>query len=192
MVKSKIIRGFLLFLYYGIARKLPRSNSPLCSFAGRLRRLLCRGLFKQMGKNVNIETGAYFGTGHQIIIGDYSGLGVNCTCVGSITIGAYVMMAPDVIIITCSHDISDVTRPMMFQGSTEPQPVVIEDDVWIGTRCIIMPGVVVHKGSIIAAGAVVTKDVPAYSIVGGVPAKVLKYRTDDPALRGKSQSNSGE
>ena len=65
---------------------------------------------------------------------------------------------------------------MRGQGSTEPQKVTIESDVWIGARVIILPGVTIGKGAILAAGAVVTKDVPDYAVVGGVPAKVLKYR----------------
>jgi maltose O-acetyltransferase len=67
---------------------------------------------------------------------------------------------------------------MRQQGRADLKSVVIEDDVWIGTRAIILPGVTVHHGSIIAAGAVVTKDVPEYAIVGGNPAKVIKYRNE--------------
>ena len=66
--------------------------------------------------------------------------------------------------------------PMMEQGSTEPAPVVIGDDVWIGRRAIIMPGVRIGNGCVIGAGAVVTKDVPPYCVVGGVPAKIIKKR----------------
>jgi len=132
-----------------------------------------------MGVGVNIERGAYFSTGDQLSIGDYSGLGVNCQCVGPITIGRDVMMGPDVIILTQNHAVSDVTKPMRGQGALPRRPVIIEDDVWIGTRVIILPGVTVHTGAIIGAGAVVTKDVPAYAVVGGNPARVLKYRKDD-------------
>lgn len=85
------------------------------------------------------------------------------------------MMGPDVAILTHTHRINRTDIPMGQQGSLVKE-VIIGDDVWIGMRSIIMPGVRVGNGAVIGAGAVVTKDVPDYAIVGGVPAKVLKYR----------------
>lgn len=67
---------------------------------------------------------------------------------------------------------------MCQQGLSEPRPVLIEDDVWIGARVIILPGVKVGKGSVIGAGSVVTKDVMPYTVVGGNPARVLKGREE--------------
>jgi maltose O-acetyltransferase len=81
------------------------------------------------------------------------------------------MMAPDVIIVTENHKYTKES----FKG-WEKKPVIIEDNVWIGYRVIILPGVRVGRNAIIGAGAVVTKDVPPYAIVGGVPAKVIKMR----------------
>ena len=94
---------------------------------------------------------------------------------GPLTIGDNVMMGPDVVILTHTHNIDTPTLPMIEQGM-RTDPVTIGNDVWIGMRSIIMPGVNIGDGSVIGAGAVVTKDVPAYAIVGGVPAKVIKYR----------------
>lgn len=74
------------------------------------------------------------------------------------------------------HEMSRRDIPMRLQGDSVSKPVVIGDDVWIGARSIILKGVHIGKGAVIAAGAVVTKDVPEYAIVGGVPAKVIKYR----------------
>ena len=65
---------------------------------------------------------------------------------------------------------------MCRQGLTRPRPVIIEDDVWIGTKVIILPGVHIGKGSVIGAGAVVTKNIPAYSIAAGNPAVVKRNR----------------
>jgi len=86
-------------------------------------------------------------------------------------------MGPEVIILCHNHNFSDISRPMQEQGGTT-KPVVIGDDVLIGTRAIILPGVKIGSGTIIGAGAVVTKDVPDYAIVGGCPAKILKYRNE--------------
>jgi len=175
MVRNRFGRFILLALYYGFARWLPRSGCAVAFGAGWIRRVICRPLFKKAGRNINIERGAYFGFGNELSIGDNSGLGVNSYCKGDITIGADVMMAPDVVFRTRNHRFDDLSRPMWQQGYVD-EPVVIEDDVWIATRAIILPGVHIHRGAIIAAGAVVTKDVPEYAIVGGNPARILKYR----------------
>ncbi|MEH7581800.1 DapH/DapD/GlmU-related protein, partial [Priestia megaterium] len=65
---------------------------------------------------------------------------------------------------------------LIFEGYTKREPVIIEDRVWIGARCIILPGVTIGKGATVGAGAVVTKDVPPYTVVAGNPAKVVKYK----------------
>ena len=86
------------------------------------------------------------------------------------------MMGTDVTIITRNHRFDRTDIPMMEQGFEEERPVYIGNDVWIGDRALILPGVHVGDGSIIAAGAVVTKDVPPYSIVAGVPARKIRDR----------------
>ena len=86
------------------------------------------------------------------------------------------MMGPYCIILTQNHEFSRTDINMIEQGYSEIKPVIIDDDVWIGARVTILPGIHVHEHSIIGAGAVVTHDVPAYSIVAGVPAKVIKMR----------------
>ena len=85
-------------------------------------------------------------------------------------------MGPDVVILTLNHEYSDIHKPIGWQGMKPRKKVTIGNDVWLGQRVMIMPGVTIGNGSIVAAGAVVTKDIPPYSIVGGVPAKVLKNR----------------
>jgi maltose O-acetyltransferase len=90
---------------------------------------------------------------------------------GTITIGDRVGISPQVTIVTSSHNIG---HPHNRVGELTAPPVNIEDGVWLGARCIIMPGVTVHQGAVVAAGAVVTKDVPANTIVGGVPARVIR------------------
>lgn len=94
---------------------------------------------------------------------------------GECIIGKNVMMAPEVIILTLNHKYIDMNCPIIMQGSYASK-VVIEDDVWIGIRAIILPGIKIGRGAVIGAGAVVTKDVPPYTVVGGVPAKIIKRR----------------
>ena len=96
-------------------------------------------------------------------------------CNDKIQIGNDVMIANAVTIRDTDHNFQETGTPMIKQGIST-SPVIIEDDVWIGHGVVITKGVTIGKGSIIAAGAVVLKDVPSYSIVGGVPAKIIKSR----------------
>ncbi len=91
-------------------------------------------------------------------------------------IGNYVMIAPNVTIMSSTHNYERTDIPMIFQGETTGKKVTVEDDVWLGRNVLVMPGVKIGRGSIVAAGAVVTRDVPEYKIVGGVPAKIIKDR----------------
>ena len=86
------------------------------------------------------------------------------------------MMGTNCIIYTVNHRFDNLTIPMRLQGNQASLPVIIDDDVWIGGRVTILPGAHIGKGSILAAGAVVTKDVPEFAVVGGNPAKIIKYR----------------
>lgn len=176
MCLKKIWKYINLILYYGFALYLPKSNRPYAfKITKPIRYNICKNIFDYCGKNVNVERLAYFGDGQGIFIGDNSGIGVNCKVQPPVKIGNDVMMGEDVIIITNTHKFDDCSIPMRIQGS-ETLPVIIEDNVWIGSRAIILPGVKIGKGSIIGAGAVVTKDIPEYSIVGGVPAKLIRSR----------------
>lgn len=91
---------------------------------------------------------------------------------GHITIGKNVSISQEVSILTADHNVSSP----QFEGST--RPVIIEDYVFIGTRAMILPGCTLGKGAIIAAGALVTKDVAPFTVVAGVPAKVIKTRSE--------------
>ena len=161
-----------LIIYLLFLKHLPATNGnyPMCSIIRRMRSSVGKYLFDKCGNYINIEKGADFGKGNGITIGNYSGLGINCYVRGPLIIGS------DVMIFHGDHAMSRRDIPMRLQGDSVSKPVVIGDDVWIGARSIILKGVHVGKGAVIAAGAVVTKDVPEYAIVGGVPAKVIKYR----------------
>lgn len=164
--------------YYGFAQHLPASYrfQPLGKFAKWCRTISCKRLFRVCGQRINVERGANFYTGWEIELGDDSSLGVDCMIPYNLKVGKDVMMGPYVVIIGDSHQFSRTDMPMRLQGENEYPPVRIEDDVWIGARAIILPGLKIGKGAIIGAGSVVTKDVPPYAICVGNPARVIKYR----------------
>lgn len=165
---SKIWRLF----YALLGQWLPRSCYSIVSL--KIRYFFLKRIAKNVGKNVNIEQHVVFG--EEFEIGDNSTVGFRSDIYGSVKIGKDVMIGPEVAIYTHNHKHDEIDIPMIKQGYTENKPVYIEDNVWIGRRVLIMPGVCIGTGSIVAAGAVVTKNVEPYSIVGGNPAKIIKYR----------------
>ena len=177
LIKS-LWQVFWLFFYYAFARHLPDSYhfQPLGYISQKVRGLACKYIFKFMGQNVNIDRGVKFGSGFGIEIGDNSGIGMNCQMPTNVKIGCEVMIGPDVLIIGQNHNYENLEMPMRLQGAKESEPVHIKDDSWIGARSIILPGVTIGKGSIIGAGAVVAKDIPAYSICVSNPAHIIKSR----------------
>ncbi len=175
---SKFFYYICLLLYYIAARHLPASDLPYSFGSKQIRRFLCKRIFKKTGNNVNIEHGAFFASGRDVEIGDNSGLGLNCRVAGPLKIGNDVMMGPDVMIFTQNHETVRLDIPMRLQTAPK-KAVTIEDDVWIAARVIILPGITIHKGAIIGAGAIVTKDIPEYAVVGGNPARIIKYRNGE-------------
>jgi acetyltransferase-like isoleucine patch superfamily enzyme len=97
---------------------------------------------------------------------------------GGVTMGDRVYTSPMTQLIAVNHVFADPTRPFVEQGITA-QGIVVEDDVWLGAAAVITDGVRVGKGAVVAAGAVVTRDVPAHTVVGGVPARVLRDITGE-------------
>lgn len=162
------------FIYHFYAKHLPRSYSGLKLGQKKLRGICGKMMLEYCGKQVNIEKNAYFSS--KVSLGNYSGIGVNAKIYGRCTIGDYVMMGEDCTIITRNHQFSRTDIPMMEQFFEEERPVLIGNDVWIGDRVIILPGVKVGDGCIIGAGSVVTHDLPAYSVSAGNPARVIRYR----------------
>ena len=128
---------------------------------------------------MNIEHGVDLGTGQEVEIGNNSVIGINCRIAVHVRIHDYVLIGPEVIIISQNHAFSDTQTPICLQGFEPSKPVIIEDDVWIGARAIILPGVIIGRGAVVGAGSVVTKDIPPYAVVCGNPAKILKYRKTD-------------
>jgi len=110
-----------------------------------------------LGNNVNINSGVYIDGHDRVVIGD--------SC----------LIGPGVKILTSNHEIDNIDRPMSECGLI-CLPVTIEEDVWLGSNVIITPGVRLSKGTVVAAGAVVTKDTEPYTIYAGIPAKILRRR----------------
>lgn len=108
-----------------------------------------------------------------VIIGDHTRVGLHNTIIGPVTIGHHVNLAQGITVTALNHNFSDTGKIIDEQGITTV-PVVIEDDIWIGANAVILPGVKIGNHSVVAAGAVVTKDVPPHTLVAGVPAKVIK------------------
>ena len=174
MKKRKLTRFLGRVLYTVIGKHLPLSGARVSFGARRFRQFCAHLILDNCGKWVNIDKGVTFAT--DIKIGNGSGIGANCSIPTGVTIGENVMMGIDILMFTNEHRHDDITIPMGAQGRTEVEPIVIEDDVWIGSRSLIMKGVHIGHGAIIAAGSVVTKDVPPYEIWGGNPAHFLKSR----------------
>ncbi len=175
MKLMNILKPLGLLSYYLCLKYLPETNNRYFKFVRKMRSFVGRFVFDYCGYNVNIEKGANFGTGKGIKIGNNSGIGLNSYIRGPLEIGNDLMMGPDVLILTVNHLFNDRNIPMRKQGSNV-SPVKIQDDVWIGARVIILPGVTIGRGSVIGAGSVVTKDIPEYCIVAGNPARVIKER----------------
>jgi galactoside O-acetyltransferase len=187
-----------VYLYWlNFIRFLP-GNSGLA-----IRFLVYRRLFCSCGKKVIIAPGCYIRGGKNIILGDNIGIGLNAQVYaegsgkeqlkignyvflnsnvmlnadlgGQIQIGNNVLIGPNVVIRASNHSFADPNVPIEQQGHV-PGRIVIEDDVWLGANVVVLPNVTIGRGAVVAAGAVVTKDVAPFSVVGGVPARLISKR----------------
>lgn len=172
-ITAIIVRIIKLF-YNLVAKRLPSSYLPGYHWTRKVRGYCGRFLLDKAGKNINIEPFVDFDYG-MVSLGDNSSFGSHSKVSGCF-VGNNVMIGSHFTVIARDHCIDRIDIPMIQQGFTKIRPIVIDDDVWIGDNVTILKGVHVHSHSVIAAGAVVTKDVPEYAIVGGVPAKIIKFR----------------
>ena len=108
-----------------------------------------------------------------VIIGNHTRVGLHNTIIGPVTIGDHVNLAQGITVTALNHNFADTDKRIDEQG-VSTSPVVIGDDIWIGANAVVLPGVTIGHHSVVAAGAVVTKDVPPHSLVAGVPAKIIK------------------
>ena len=108
-----------------------------------------------------------------VVIGDHTRIGLHNTIIGPVTIGSHVNLAQGITVTGLNHNFESTDKRIDEQGVSTLQ-VTIGDDIWIGANAAIMPGVTIGNHCVVAAGAVVTKDVPPHSLVAGVPAKIIK------------------
>ena len=135
--------------------------------------------FKKEGKNCLYRyLNSVFYSPQNIELGDNVSIGpkADFDAAGGIKIGNGVIFAPEVIIYSRNHNYDIDLQALPFDNVCWLSSVKIEDYVWVGRRCIILPGVTIGKGAVIAAGSVVVKDVEPFAVVGGNPAKFIKYR----------------
>lgn len=171
-----LLRVVCYALYYGFAKHLPESNSPGGFLFKTIRYQLVRHMLAECGTDVDINQGAHFGMGRQLRLGSHSGIGKNSVILGPVRIGNYVGMSFNCFITGYMREFRDLSRPMAIQGSEPDQEVIIEDDVILFAHVIVLGGVHIQTGSVIAAGAVVSKNVPKRAIVAGNPARIVGWR----------------
>ncbi|KAK6823618.1 trimeric LpxA-like protein [Apiospora arundinis] len=149
-------------------------SATLASLTAR-RMAVAKGMFGRLGANVNIETPFFMIWGCNTFVGDgvYMNCGVSIHDNAPVFIGNRVLIGPDVCICPITHALDPEVR-REASGTSFAYPIRIEDDCWIGARALILPGVRIGRGSTVAAGAVVAKDVEPYCLVGGVPAKLIR------------------
>jgi acetyltransferase-like isoleucine patch superfamily enzyme len=148
-----------------------------------LRHWVYRQLYQlKLGQDSVIFNNCEIRDPHRIVIGDYTSIGDHCILDGrgGLTIGNSVNLSTGVWIWTMEHMVNDPGF------NNHVAPVFVEDHAWISCRTVLLPGVRIGKGAVVAAGAVVTKSVEPYAIVGGVPAKKIGERSQDLNYRNKS------
>lgn len=166
-------------LYIYVHRSIPNLLWPLRKIVTKLF-LKTYGKSVKIGPNVFILNPQLVTLGNHVFIGDYSNLSGNV----EINIGDNVMFGQEVMIRGGDHNISKAGLPMRFVKSGGINlPIIIENDVWVGTRAIILKGVKVCEGSVIGAGSIVTKDILPYSINVGSPSKPIKCRFKKTVLK---------
>ncbi|MCP4348710.1 MAG: acyltransferase [Desulfobacterales bacterium] len=130
-----------------------------------------------IGKRVKLLQGIWVDRFSNLEIGDNVSLarGITLVSAGGITIGDRTMVGHGSKLISAAHSIPKGRKPMRFSELVFKK-IIIENDVWIGAQAVILPGVTVGEGAVVGAGAVVTKNVSPFAIVGGVPAKLIRMR----------------
>lgn len=137
--------------------------------------------FGSKGTNVRISVNNEFHNTQKIVLGDNIYIGTNCVfhAIGGIEIGSGSILANYIEIITFNHNYDGIDlQSLPYDKKYIKEQVIIEENVWVGSHSLILPGITIGEGAVIGMGSVVTKDVPPFAVVGGNPAKIIKYRND--------------
>lgn len=159
--------------YIILFKNTPEDYRPYALFFPAIRSFLVNRYLLKCGNTPRVKKGAEISP--NATIGDNSELGTRCMIQANVHIGNNVIMGPDVKIYSRNHKYDRLDIPIQQQGKSYYN-TYIGNDVWLGANVIVTAGCKIGNHAIVAAGAVVTKDVCDYAIVGGVPAKILKYR----------------
>lgn len=172
-----MIRWFWRIQYEIIARHLPghRAGRWIGHWSSAFRAACVKRFVKKCGTGLVLGPNVTLSSANSI--GNHVTINENCSLQGC-TIGDYALIAPECYAVTRNHNYTNPTIPIKLQGYREEAPPVIGRDVWIGARVTLLPNITIGDGAIVAAGAVVTADVPPYAIVGGVPARIIGYRKE--------------
>lgn len=159
--------------------KILKNNDKIANLYRFYKRFVIRYVYglKQVHPTFNI--GGKINISKDFSAGEYSYVGNNCLIYPGVSIGRYTMLAQNVQIIGADHNYDVPGLPSTFSGRPNLKRTKIGRDVWIGANVIITAGVTIGDGSIAAAGSVITKDIAPFSIVGGVPAKLIRIRFDN-------------
>ncbi len=181
LIKNKkfnisIFRLVTCFLYNIIGKSLPLDSMPYSIGLRNIRYFLFSCCIEKCGKNCKVDKNVYISPSIQV--GDNVRISENVKIRKNTFIGNNVLIGPGVQIITGTHIFRSLDIPISNQGEKEFE-VVIGNDVWIGTNALILPNIKIGNHAIVAAGSIVTKDVSENAIVGGNPAKLIRYRENN-------------
>ena len=168
------MKKIILIIYYLIISKLPSSWWPGGGLFNQLRILFLRRVIK-IGSNTRLQKNVYIGSGNNVVIGENCQINENVR-LDNVSIGNNVMIAREVVFLGKTHNSDSLNIPMSEQGFSDKFYSTVGNDVWIGLRTIVLPGVEIGERAIIGAGSVVTKNIPPATVWGGVPAKLIKSR----------------
>lgn len=171
---TRMCMNIYLFLYYLFFTKLPNSAVPFGKYLNIVRVNLIKHILP-VGNHCKIQKNVYFGSGKNISIGNNCQINDNVR-LDNVHIGDNVMIGRDTIFLGKTHIYKDCTKPMIEQGQKTLNSTIIENDIWIGARVIIMPSINIAEGCIIGAGSILTKDTVAFGVYGGNPARLIKKR----------------
>lgn len=171
------LKQFIAYaIYYGIAYHLPENHWVGGRLWNAIRVGCARHLLRECGREVNIDRMVNFGDGSHFTLKDRSGIGANSRIIGDVTFNEDVATAFNIVVTSFDRNLDDASTRMLDYPDGFEVPVVVGPDVVLFAGCYILPGVHVNQGCIVGAGGVVSRDVPPFSVVGGNPARVIKWR----------------